>query len=321
VPGAKKNAAPLAFVEPMKVLGVAAVPAGEWLLEVKFDGFRALAIIENGKAELWSRNEKNLSGDYPALAEALEHLPCDNAILDGEIVALDDAGRPAFQLLQNARQGGGRVPTLFYAFDLLHLDGRPLMTVPIEERKASLAALLADAPEKLRLSPVFKKDPAEFLADIKRRGFEGIVAKTPGSFYEPGRRSGAWLKCRVAHEQELVIGGYTAPAGARKFFGAILVGYYDGKRLIYAGKVGTGFDRRKLKELHAQFKRLQRADSPFARFSGSQRGVTWLKPELVAQIKFSEWTQDGLLRQPVFLGLRDDKAAEEVTREPLAANA
>ncbi len=329
--GSKKNAAALRFIEPMKVLGVGAVPAGDWLLEVKFDGFRALALVENGRADLWSRNEKLLSSDYPSLVEALSRLSCRSAIVDGEIVALDENGKPTFQLLQNARRGVVRAPLFFYAFDLLHLDGRSLLNEPIEQRKAALAALLSDAPEAIKLSPVFRKAPAEFLSEMRRKGFEGLVAKTPHSLYEPGRRSGTWIKCRISHEQEFVIGGFTPPGGSRSHFGAILVGYYEGKELLFAGKVGTGFDGKSLKSLHAMFTKHAQTECPFAnlprprssRFgqgmsASAMREVTWLEPRFVAQIKFSEWTRDGLLRQPVFLGLREDKDARDVTREPVA---
>ena len=317
------------FLAPMKALGVTAIPAGDWRSEIKFDGYRALAGVQRGRApRLWSRNEKPLAADYPEVVAALRQLKCRDALIDGEVVALDRSGRSHFQLLQQRAAAGTRPPIHYYAFDLLQLDGRSLRDEPIEARRAALDRLFAKAPAPLRLSVVFTVPPAELLREAGRLGLEGIVAKAAGSVYEPGRRSGAWLKCRLATEQEFVIGGYTPPAGSRTHFGALLVGYYAGGKLLYAGKVGTGFDRRKLAELHARFARRRRATCPFAnlpatdrpRFgaamnAAAMRRVHWLKPELVCQVRFAEWTEDGRLRQPVFLGLRKDKAAQDVVRE------
>lgn len=195
-----------------------------------------------------------------------------------------------------------------------------------------LQRLLAGAADPLRISAVFPVPPAELLEEVRRQGLEGVVMKAAGSRYEPGRRGGSWLKCRLAREQEFVIGGCTPPAGARVGFGALLVGYHQDGKLIYAGKVGTGFTTRTLRELGAQFRPLRRGTSPFANLplagrprwgtgmsTAEMSGVTWLRPTLVAQIRFAEWTEDGLLRQPVFLGLRDDKPAHAVRREALAS--
>jgi bifunctional non-homologous end joining protein LigD len=317
------------FVEPMKALGVTVIPAGDWRCEIKFDGYRALAGLQRGHApRLWSRNEKSLAADYPEVVAALRQLKCRDALVDGEVVALDRAGRSHFQLLQQRATAEARPPIFYYAFDLLQLDGRSLRDEPIEVRRTLLEKLFAKAPAPLRLSTVFGVPPAELLREAARLGLEGIVAKVAGSPYEAGRRSGAWLKCRLSTEQEFVIGGYTPPEGSRTHFGALLVGYYADGKLLYAGKVGTGFDRRKLAELHARFEKRRRATCPFAnlpatnrpRFgeamnAAAMRRVHWLKPELVCQVRFSEWTEDGRLRQPVFLGLRKDKAAKEVVRE------
>ncbi len=312
----------------MKALGSEAVPGGRWRCEIKFDGYRALAVLGRGRVELWSRNHKPLDPDYPEVTAALAKLKCDDAILDGEIVALDEAGRSRFQLLQG-RDLGERPPLRYYVFDLPRLNGEDLSGLPIEERQARLAAWLGKKPPApLELSPWFDTDPEELLAAAKKQGLEGIIAKRPGSPYEAGRRSGAWLKCKVHGEQEFVIGGFTPPEGSRPHFGAILIGYYSAGKLLYAGKVGTGFNHATLAELHTCFLRRKREDCPFAnlpmerrpRFgrgmtAGEMRKVTWLRPDLVAQIRFSEWTNDGVLRQPVFLGLRKDKAATEVRRE------
>jgi bifunctional non-homologous end joining protein LigD len=312
----------------MKALDRGQVPEGLWQCEIKFDGFRAVAVLNGGEAELWSRNHKPLSADFPEVIQALRKLKCRDAVLDGEIVALDRAGRSRFQLLQ-ARDLPGERPTLvYYVFDLLHRDGRSLVDEPLEARRKHLVSLAGKAAKPVQLSPVFLVEPAELLAAARQQGLEGIIAKRPGSRYEAARRSGAWLKCKVVAEQEFVIGGFTPPKNSRPYFGAILVGYYQSGKLIYAGKVGTGFDHALLRSLHATFLKRVRKACPFAnlpmkkkpRFgegmsSAAMRGVTWLKPELVAQVQFAEWTHDGLLRQPVFLGLREDKRAKQVRRE------
>src|SRR5882724_1070698 len=315
------------FVVPMKALGAEQLPDGQWRCEIKFDGYRAIAVLNRGRAQLWSRNHKPLDGDYPEIVAALASMKCSDAVLDGEIVALDAAGRSRFQLLQG-RDLGERPTIVFYIFDLLHLDGKSFVGRPLEERQERLRALLKKPARPLQRSPWFDVKPAELMAAARRQGLEGIVAKRPGSLYEPGRRSGAWIKVKVHGEQEFVIGGYTPPQRSRQFFGAILVGYYRRGRLQYAGKVGTGFDRRMLESLHGEFQKLRRPAGGFAnlpmprkpRFgagmtAGEMKKVTWLEPRLVAQIKFSEWTHDGILRQPVFLGLRRDKAARDVRRE------
>ena len=334
--GGKRNpgkAPPPGFIEPMKAQAVSAIPPGEWRLEIKYDGFRALAVIDRGEVTLWSRNRKAWIDRFGELRQAIARLKCTDAILDGEIVALDERGRPSFQRLQNeGRAGGGPVNLRYYLFDLLRLDGESLLERPIEQRQEILADLLHQPPPGLLLSPVFHDKPERLLAEVRKRGLEGIIAKAVGSRYEPGRRSGAWLKCRIAHDQEFVIGGYTPPQGARPLFGALLVGYYQDGHLIYAGKVGTGFDGKLLRRLHARFQAYRQDQCPFSnlpstrrsRFgqtmtAAAMRAVTWLRPELVAQIKFAEWTDEGALRQPVFLGLREDKAAKDVAREALAS--
>lgn len=320
------------FIPPMKALGVAAVPQGtaaRWHCEIKFDGYRAIALLNGRKAGLWSRNRKPL--DYPELLPALAGLKCRSAVLDGEIVALDDKGHTHFQTLQG-RDLGERPPIVFYVFDLLQLNGRSLLAEPIETRQERLRKLVGRDRATLKLSPSFAVEPAVFFETVKRQGLEGMVLKQHGSRYEPGRRSGAWLKVKRVNEQEFVIGGFTPPQHSREHFGAILVGYYEGKTLRYDGKVGSGFDRELLATLHARFQRLKRAQCPFAnlplprhaRFGTGMtpavmRTVTWLRPQLVAQIKFAEWTAERLLRQPVFLGLRKDKPASAVTREAGAA--
>lgn len=315
------------FVSPMKALGVEEVPMGAWHCEIKFDGYRAVAVRNDGRVELWSRNHKPLDSDYPEVAAAVAKLKCRSAVLDGEIVAVDAQGRSRFQLLQG-REIGERPNLVYYVFDVLYLDGENVMPRPIEERRARLEKLLRKAPAPLQISPAFDVEPAELMAAARRQGLEGIIVKRPNSAYEADRRSGAWLKCKVHGEQEFVIGGFTPPQRSRPHFGAILIGYYQRGKLLYAGKVGTGFNHRLLESLHAQFLRRARTECPFdnlpmarkPRFGtgmtrAEMRRVTWVKPDLVAQIKFAEWTRDGILRQPVFLGLRKDKKATEVRRE------
>lgn len=312
----------------MKAVSVTSVPAGHWRSEIKLDGYRAIAVLNADSVTLWSRNRKSLAADYPEVVAALKRVRCTNAVLDGEIVALDMKGRSRFQLLQGRDATGTRPKIVYYVFDLLHLNGRSLLAAPIEERQRALAALVDGKSRTLQLSPVFEVEPATLLEAARQHGLEGIVAKRAGSRYEPDRRSGSWLKCKVCGEQEFVIGGFTPPKSSRLHFGAILVGYYEGAKLLYAGKVGTGFDYAGLKALHDELRGRICESCPFAnlptprkpRFglgmtASVMREVTWVKPELVCQVRFAEWTDDGLLRQPVFLGLREDKAAREVRRE------
>lgn len=320
---------PAEFIEPMKALGVREIPSGDWRCEIKFDGYRALATIHGRNIELWSRNRKPLTADYPEIVAELNQLRLHDAVLDGEIVALDESGRSRFQLLQGRATSAERPRIVYYVFDLLQLNGKRCLTETIEQRRQKLERVFQHATAaRLRLSPVFAVAPAVLLDEARRQGLEGIVVKASGSPYEPGQRTGAWLKCRLSNEQEFVIGGFTAPRNSRTHFGAILVGYYQDKQLIYAGKVGTGFDQAQLAVLHRKFTAAKTNGCPFAnlpmlrrsRFGqgmggAEMRRVTWIRPKYVAQIRFSEWTTEGLLRQPVFLGLRKDKPADEVVRE------
>ncbi len=318
------------FVEPMKALLVEKLPKGEdWIYELKFDGVRALGIRRNREIELVSRAAKDLSAKYREIAEALVELPAKEFVLDGEIVAVDKEGRSSFQLLQSYQMPGGPKPQLlYYVFDVLNLEGRDLRGLKLQQRKELAEALLANAPEKIRFSGSIQADSAELMKAMQARGLEGLIAKRKDSKYETGRRSGAWVKFKWTNEQEFVIGGYTQPRGTRSHFGALLVGYYQGDELIFAAKVGTGFDQRLLTLLHQKFQKLIRSDCPFANLpektaAGRSQGLTaremklctWLEPKLVCQVRFAEWTRDGHLRQPAFLGLREDKRPEEVVRE------
>ena len=318
--------AEVAFLEPMKPKLVAALPAGPgWLLELKFDGYRAIALKSGSSVSLLSRNQKPLN--FPEIAEAVAALPCEVAIFDGEIVAVDEQGRPSFQLLQ-AREQGDPAPILYYLFDLVRLDGADLRNEPLTERKHRLAALLRDASGPLRFSSDLPGSPETVLEQIRGRGLEGVVAKRAASVYEPGRRSGAWVKVKCVNEADLVIGGYTPPGGSRKYFGSVLTGYYEGKQLRFAGKAGTGFDERMLATLHRRFQEMRIPQCPFVDLPSKSagrwaQGITpaqmkqcaWVRPELVCRVKFTEWTRDGKLRHPVFLGLREDIPASSVKRE------
>ncbi len=324
----KKKSAPFKFIEPMKAKLAASPPQGNWVYEIKFDGFRALAFKNNGDVQLFSRNEKNFAGKFPEVAESVAEIPVETAILDGEIVALDKKGISSFQLLQAFELGQERPPIYFYAFDLLQLNGKDLCSQPLNERKTLLARLLKKPPGNIRYSASLGQDAEKLLKQAEQLGLEGLIGKRTYSVYEAGRRSGAWIKLKLHREQEFVIGGFTDPEGARKHFGALLVGFHEGKELKFCGKVGTGFDMALLKNLSERFKRIAREDCPFVNIPEPRSGrygagVTvaemkrchWLEPKLVCQVKFSEWTRDEKLRQPVFLGLREDKDAAEVVRE------
>jgi len=317
------------FIEPMKAR-LAEKPSadGDWSYELKFDGVRLIAVKTGKKVSLLSRNKNELAGRFPEIVEAIGNLPARECVIDGEVVALDAEGRSSFQLLQARDMEGRKSPVYFYAFDLLQLDGRSVIALPLKARKDVLEKLCADAGDPIRYSAEIGDDARALLEEVKRRGLEGIVAKQRNSVYEPGRRSGAWIKLKCVNEQEFVIGGYTPPEGSRKYFGAILVGYYKENRLMFAGKVGTGFTANSLLMLHKKFRAEERDDCPFEDLPSKQNGkwvqaitpsmmrkLHWVNPVFVCEIKFAEWTRDGKLRAPVFLGLRDDKKPKEVGRE------
>ena len=328
------------FIEPTKPRLMETPPTtGDWIYELKFDGIRAIAVKDGGKVNLFSRNRNELRARFSEIADAVKKLSIQECVIDGEIVALDEEGRSSFQLLQAHEMEGQEAAICFYVFDLLQLEGRSLIKLPLVQRKEILARICASSGDPIRFSGKIGSDAPRLLAEVERRGLEGLVGKKENSVYEPGRRSGAWIKLKCVNEQEFVIGGYTPPGGSRKYFGAILVGYYKDKKLLFAGKVGSGFTSQSLAMLHKQFQREKRDDCPFAdlpsklatgrvRPTGGQggqwtQGITpsmmrkmhWVNPVFVAQIKFAEWTRDGKLRQPVFLGLREDKNPRGVTRE------
>lgn len=317
-----------AFIDPMKAVLVDDLPKGDdWIYELKFDGVRALAIKSGKNIQLISRTAKDFTAKFPEVAEALQRLPCKQAVLDGEIAALDEQGRSSFQLLQARELSSERPPIFYYVFDLIQLDGKDLTRVPLLKRKAMAKALLAKVPDTVRFSASIEAESNRILKEMKARGLEGVIAKRKDSKYEIGRRSGAWVKLKWTTQQEFVIGGYTEPRGARSHFGALVVGYYEGKKLMFAAKVGTGFNQKLLKSLHQKFQKLVRQNCPFANLpekagqfgrgltAAEMKRCTWLEPKLVCEIRFAEWTRDDHLRQPAFLGLREDKKPEEVVRE------
>lgn len=312
-PSARK--APLRFIAPMQPKLVQKLPnIPGWIFELKFDGYRAIALKEAARVSFYSRNEKLL--DFPELANAMVRLPVERAIFDGEIVALDEQGHPSFQLLQG-RDLGTHPVVCYYLFDLLQREGNDLRKHPLEERKALLATLIPANDLLLRFSANLPGTPDAVLTSVRERGLEGVVAKRADSFYESGARTGAWQKVKCVLEQEFVIGGYTRPQRTRSHFGALLVGYYEETKLRFAGKVGGGFSERLLEKLHADFQSLRTGTSPFADLPGTDRekSATWLRPERVCEVKFTEWTRDGRLRQPIFWGMRPDKSPREVVRE------
>jgi DNA ligase D-like protein (predicted ligase) len=291
-----------------------------WLFERKWDGVRCLAFrTAAGRVWMRSRNDQPQERTYPEIADAIS-TQCDvAAIIDGEVVAFEGR-RTSFERLQGrmgltdpdaARATG--ITVYYYVFDVLHLDGHDTRNLPLRDRKRLLRDAVRFA-DPLRFTTHRNTAGEDEYRKACERGDEGVIAKRADSPYRSGR-SGDWLKFKCVRDQELVIGGYTAPKGSRVAFGALLVGYFDGDDFVFAGKVGTGFSTATLRDLHARLRRIEQDASPFIRGRIRERDVHWVAPELVAQIGFTEWTRDGLLRHPRYTGLRTDKAAREVVRE------
>lgn len=298
------------WVDPMKAtLTKSYFSDPEWIYEPKLDGIRMLAFKRGGEIRLLSRNKLDLSDDYPAVADALARQEGD-FILDGEVAAVQD-GRTSFSLLQQARRGG--VPIRYFVFDILFSDGADLRRLPLVERKTRLGKTIRWKPPLERVDHVEEEGEALYRAACEQ-GLEGVIAKRADSPYV-GSRSKDWLKFKCSNEQEFVIGGFTDPQGARTGFGALLVGYYEDGELHYAGKVGTGYSEQTLTEIRARLDRLEVDVPTFAERGIRRKDVHWVRPRLVAQVGFAEWTHDGRLRHPRFLGLRNDKKAGEVVRE------
>ncbi len=320
MPGARPAPLPEQVLPQLAML-VDAPPAGEqWLHEIKFDGYRLLLVIDNGKARLMTRGGQDWTHRFPGLARAAMGLPLQRAVLDGEAVVLDEHGRPDFQALQNALKGLNGGTLAMYLFDMPHAEGQDLSGCALIERKEALRAVLGaavQAPSPLRFSDHIVGKGALVLENACQMGLEGIVSKRADALYEP-RRALTWLKSKCGQRQEVVVGGWTDPKGQRTGFGALLVGVHDRQgRLVYSGKVGTGYDTQLLSELSARLAGLAATDAAFADTHrvGSLAGVHWVRPELVAEVDFAGWTRDGIMRHPSFKGLREDKAPTDVVRE------
>lgn len=301
----------------------------QWLFEIKWDGYRAISFIENGKARLVSRNQNDLTARYPELKDMAQLIKAKTAILDGEVVALDEEGKASFSLMQqrtgfrpgrHRAAGNADVPVLYYAFDLLYLDGYDWRRVPLEERKRKLASVLVTG-DGVRYSDHFEEHGKALFEIARKKGLEGIVAKIRTSCYEE-RRSSEWLKIKIRHRLEAVIGGYTETKGSRTHFGSLVLGLYDKQgRLIHVGQAGSGFNQKSLGEIANVLKKLETNKNPFFGDVDALRKVSFVKPELVAEIEFAEWTggtsagSGPKLRAPVFLGLRDDKNPKECVLE------
>jgi bifunctional non-homologous end joining protein LigD len=310
-------------VRPMLATSADRLPEnGDWSYEVKWDGYRAIAVKNHDTVKLASRNEKDLTREYPMVAAAVASLGRRAAVLDGEIVALDNRGRPTFQALHHRTTAG--IHIVYYAFDLLHLDGRDLFQEPLEKRRAELERVVAGS--RVLLSDALPGTPAAIQQAVRRLGLEGVVAKKQSSIYQPGKRTHAWVKVKFNRRQEFVVGGFKPNATN---FDSLLVGYYDRKKLYFAGKVRAGFTPASRAEVFRRIAPDQTSRCPFVNLPSSTtshwgEGITeeemtrlrWLEPRHVVEVSFVEWTRDASLRHAQFVGLRDDKAPHDVRREP-----
>ncbi|WP_151632476.1 DNA ligase D [Noviherbaspirillum aerium] len=310
------------FIAPQLATLVDEVPQdGEWQYEIKYDGYRLLARIDGDDVRLLTRDGKDWTARMPQHAKALRSLGLESAWLDGEIVVLDKQGVPSFQLLQNAFDKKNQTPIVYFLFDLLYLNGHDMRGMPLRDRRSLLADVMTRAPaELLRFSEPMAQPPRQLLDSACQLSMEGIIGKLVDSTYA-GKRSPTWIKLKCRRRQEFVIAGYTEPQGARKYFGALLLGVYDGGKLRYAGRVGTGFDREVLAATYKRLRSLEQDERPFDHMPpGVRRAEThWIRPTLIAEVSFAEWTDIGLVRQAVFHGLREDKAAREIRREEAAS--
>jgi DNA ligase D-like protein (predicted ligase) len=308
----------------MLLLRTDSLPDSEqWLYELKLDGYRAIAFKRDGVVHLRSRNDNDFSGRYPGVIKGLAKMP-DNTVIDGEVIAFDDDGRPSFNALQN--YGSAPAPVIYYVFDVMVLAGRDVMREPLEKRRELLEQkVLPKLSEPVRYTSSLDAALPVLVQSVKEHGFEGLVAKRRNSVYEPGLRTGAWMKMRVNRGQEFVIGGYTR---GTKTFDALIFGYYEGEKLIYVARTRNGFTPATRAQLFKKFKGLEINQCPFANLPEAKSGrwgqglttakmaeCQWLKPVLVGQFEFLEWTGDNHLRHSKFVGLREDKKASDVVRE------
>ena len=310
------------FVLPMAALLVDALPSGaEWLYEAKFDGYRALVMKDGAKVRILSRKGNDLTATYPSIRQAAQQLNAKSAVLDGEIVAFDEAGRPSFQQLQHRTAKATAIR--YFAFDLLHLNGIDLQGKPLTARRSALQELVAGSD--MEFSDELAGTADEVVEAISQVGLEGVVAKRRDSRYEPGKRSGVWQKFKVQHRQEFVVGGYKPE---NKNFQSIVVGYYEDKMLRFAARVRAGFTAAQRAALFEVLRPLKVEKCPFGDLPTGKTGhwgegvteedmkvLKWVKPVLVAEVAFTEWTRDGHLRHSAFVGIRNDKSARDVRRE------
>jgi bifunctional non-homologous end joining protein LigD len=300
-------------IDPMKAqLADESFDRPGWLFELKWDGFRAIAEIRPGSVRLYSRNQQNYEEEFPPVFDDLKRLSFE-AVLDGEVVVIDENGHARFQLLQNYRKTGEGT-LLYYVFDILYLNGHDLRQLPLIRRKEILRQVLPDLP-RIRYSDHIEEQGSQFYDLALRNGLEGILAKEMNSPYSEGTRSRRWLKIKITRQQEAVIGGFTAPRGSRKKLGAILLGVYEGDDLVFIGHTGGGLDDKQLSDLYKRLEPLVRKTHPFKKKPQTNQPATWVTPKLVVEVRFAEWTSDGLMRQPIFAGLREDKDPREVKRE------
>jgi bifunctional non-homologous end joining protein LigD len=320
--GARKAAVPT-NLEPMLATGVTKPPTGsQWFYEIKWDGIRALCLIKNGVLEIHSRRGNRCEGQYPELQDLVAQVNAKTAWLDGEICVLNEHGRARFEMIQprisanlnSVSQLAENTPATLFLFDVLYLDGYDVRAVPLEDRKRLLRNVVIPN-EHIRISEVFETDGEHMFEAARQMGLEGILAKDRRSTYE-SRRSTCWLKLKVLNEQEFVIAGFTK--GEREYFGALVLGVQEGGKLRHVGQVGTGFDHKMMKAIYKRLEPLITKTSPFEK-KPNIKDVTWVRPNIICQVRFLEWTQDGILRAPVFVGLRDDKAPDEVIKEPAVA--
>ena len=311
------------FVEPMECLSVSKLPAGlEWLWEIKLDGYRALAVKSRTGLTLFSRRKKSFNRQFPHIVEALADLP-EGTVVDGEVVAVDESGRPDFNLLQNFRAEASRIH--YYVFDLLCWKGRDLTRLPLNERRALLKSVVVITDKRIRISDYFEAAPKDLLSAVREHRLEGIIGKRKDSLYQPGKRSGAWIKYRVNRGQEFVIGGYFP---GRHGFDSLIVGYYDEEKLMYVARTRNGFVPASRRQVFSKLRHLVTPACPFVNLPEMRRSrfgqelnaekmkkAVWLRPEAVAQIEFLEWTEGDRLRHSKFVGLREDKNPRSVVKE------
>ena len=314
-------------MEPMECLAVSKLPEGQaWIWEIKHDGYRALAVKSRTGMTLFSRRKKSFNKQFPQIVESLADLP-EETILDGEVVAIDDGGRSDFNLLQNFRAEAGRIQ--YFVFDLLCWKGRDLSRLPLIERRELLKSLVVVCDKRIRISDYVEAAPTDLLSAVREQGLEGIIGKRKDSHYQPGKRSGAWIKYRVNRGQEFVIGGYfPGPHG----FDSLIVGHYEADKLMYVARTRNGFVPASRRQVFSKLKHLVTPACPFVNLPETRKSrfgeelnaekmkkAVWLKPEVVAQIEFLEWTDADRLRHSKFVGLREDKNPRDVVKEQLGA--